>query len=60
MLTDDGVLEDDCALCAQWPSGLGPVLRTAIDRVPLAKPVCDWCEEAFWANVVRLQDQRSG
>lgn len=59
-LTDDEVREDDCALCAQWSAGLRPVLRTAIDSVPLAKPVCDRCQEAFWANVVRLQDQRSG
>lgn len=59
-LTDDEVREDDCALCAQWPAGLRPVLRAAIDSVPLAKPVCDGCQEAFWTNVIRLQDQRSG
>jgi len=58
--TDDDVREDDCALCAGWPTGLRPVLRTAIDSVPLSKPVCDRCEEAFWANVVRFQDQRLG
>jgi len=56
----DDVREDDCALCAQWPADLRPMLRIAIDTVPLAKPVCDRCEEAFWVNVVRLQDQWSG
>ena len=56
-LTDNDVREDDCALCARWPSGLRPAMREAIDSVPLAKPVCDRCEEAFWTNVVRLQDQ---
>jgi hypothetical protein len=59
-LTDDDVREDDCALCAQWPATLRPVLRTAIDNVPLAKPVCDPCQEAFWVNVVRRQDRLSG
>jgi hypothetical protein len=56
-MQDDDVREEDCALCAQWPAGLRPMLRVAIDEVPLAKPVCDRCEEAFWVNVVRLQDQ---
>jgi hypothetical protein len=59
-LTDDDVREDDCALCAQWPATLRPVLRTAIDSVPLAKPVCDPCQEAFWINVIRHQDRLSG
>jgi hypothetical protein len=59
-LTDDDVREDDCALCAQWPAALRPVLRTAIDNVPLAKPVCDPCQEAFWINVIRRQDRLSG
>jgi hypothetical protein len=59
-LTDDDVREDDCALCAQWPAALRPVLRTAIDNVPLAKPVCDPCQDAFWVNVVRHQDRLSG
>ena len=59
-LTDDDVREDDCALCAQWPAALRPVLRTAIDDVPLAKPVCDPCQEAFFVNIIRHQDRLSG
>ena len=60
MPIDDDVREEDCALCAQWPAGLRPAMREAIDSVPLSKPVCDRCEEAFWVNVVRLQVERSG
>jgi hypothetical protein len=60
MLTDDDVREDDCALCARWPAGLRPTMRESIDTVTLAKPVCDHCLEAFWANVLRREDQRSG
>ena len=60
MPIDDDVREEDCALCARWPAGLRPAMREAIDSVPLAKAVCDACQEAFWANVVRLQDQLSG
>jgi hypothetical protein len=52
--------EAECVVCGLWPSSLRLAMRCAVNSLPLREHVCDGCEEAFWANVVRLQDQRSG
>jgi hypothetical protein len=43
--------EAECAICAQWPLGLRPVMRSSIYGLPLREPVCAKCQIAFWANI---------
>jgi hypothetical protein len=44
--------EAECVFCGRWPSALRPVMRNAIDRLPLKKPVCEACVVVFWRNCV--------
>jgi hypothetical protein len=54
-------MEDECVICSHWPAWLRPTMRTAIDRVPVRKRVCDECLKAFYHHLrlcatVRGQD----
>jgi hypothetical protein len=50
--------EDECACCSRLPAVLRPMLRIAIDQIPLREPVCDACLEAFWKNVKEGEPMR--
>jgi hypothetical protein len=39
--------EAECAVCRGWPSALRPVMRNAVDGLPLRKPVCEACVEGI-------------
>jgi hypothetical protein len=45
------MLDDDCAICSQWPRALRETMRRAIDELPLSKQVCDKCLRAFWVTL---------
>jgi hypothetical protein len=53
--------EDLCSICARWPLALRPVMRTAIDTLPLEmdQEVCDQCLLAFWTNCARPKTKRA-
>jgi hypothetical protein len=56
-MSEDRLSEDDCAICAKWPSALRPTMRDAIFHIPL-KPICDDCVVAFWDNVWKRSEAR--
>ena len=40
----------ECIVCGRWPTALRPVMRSAIDAIPLRQDVCDECVKAWWAG----------
>jgi hypothetical protein len=50
----DDAREAECVVCGEWPAALRPAMRNAIDSVPLRKPLCEACVEAFAHNCIEL------
>jgi hypothetical protein len=42
--------EAECAVCGRWPPALRPIMRSAIESLPLRKPLCRACAAAFARN----------
>ena len=45
------MLDEDRAICSQWPRALRETMRGAVDELPLSKQVCDKCLRAFWVTL---------
>jgi hypothetical protein len=44
-------MDDECVICGHGPTSLRPTMRTAIDRVPVRRWVCDECLKAFYRHL---------